>query len=157
MVHCNADDYKTFVRQWLERLSPPVIAQLKTLKSCRFHPRVGKLKVIVFPAGLAGRLPVKTFLVDGCNNQVLHGNGTFPMGLVEDVEHVVPPDEAEVTARCNEAGVETVEVELQTLIEWFADCWVAAGGSDFPLPAYIGVRGDIESFDLKRRQWAPDP
>ncbi len=155
MGNYDADRYKNLVRRYLEPLSPLIEAQLRAIFSYRF-PRTSRLHFLVFPNGLSGQLPVTVFCTDESGSQSPHRSGAFPMRLAELVEHVIPPAEAHLAAEYDRAGVETVEIELQALVEWFADCWAKAGGLDFPLPATIGVRGDIEVFDLKHRAWVHD-
>ncbi|MFC7440440.1 hypothetical protein [Laceyella putida] len=39
------------------------------------------------------------------------------------------------------------------MIDWIADCWLDAGGMDWPLPAYIGFHDSGRVFDLREREW----
>ena len=51
--------------------------------------------------------------------------------------------------------MDTTEIALQTLVEWFTDCWQQTSGPKHGLTARIGIRGDIEVFDLNRSEWIP--
>lgn len=153
MGHYTSADYQTFVRQRLDARSPLLVEQLRAIVRQRFHPRVSQLRLEVLPGGLMGRLPLTIFMLDEANFHVLHNGAAFPGRLLEEVEHIIPAAEAEWIRQYNEAGVETGEVELQTLIEWVGACWIEAGGRAFPLAASIGIRGDIESLNLKSGEW----
>ncbi len=153
MGHYTSEDYQTFIRQHLDARSPLLVEQLRAIVRQRFHPRVSQLRIEVLPGGLMGQLPLTIFMLDAANFHVLHNGDAFPLRLLEEVEHIIPLAEAEWIRQYDEAGVETIEVELQTLIAWVAACWIEAGGHKFSLAALIGIRGDIESFDLKEGCW----
>jgi hypothetical protein len=114
---------------------------------------VDHLHIEVRPDSLTGAVPLPIFTLDEANFHVMRNSAPFPLRLLTEVEHVIPPTAIDLIKRFDEAGVETIEVELQTLIAWVAACWIEAGGREFPLAASIGIRGDIESFDLKRSKW----
>ncbi len=153
MGHYTSVDYHTCVRRHLDAQSPLLVEQLRALVRQRFHPRVSRLRLEVLPGGLMGQLPLTVLMLDEANCPALHDDAAFPRRLLEEVEHLIPLAEAEQIRQYDEAGVETIEVELQTLIEGVAACWIEAGGREFPLAASIGIRGDIESFDLKHSEW----
>jgi hypothetical protein len=55
--------------------------------------------------------------------------------------------------RYEDAGVATFERGARVLAEWFGDCWQAAGGRSFLLPAYISLHGSARYYDLHARRW----
>ena len=55
--------------------------------------------------------------------------------------------------RYESAGVATFESGARVLAEWFGECWHAAGGAAFPLPAYINLHDSSQYFDLHARRW----
>lgn len=50
-------------------------------------------------------------------------------------------------------GVATFESGARVLAEWFGECWHAASGSKFPLPAYINLHDSSRYFDLHNQRW----
>jgi hypothetical protein len=156
----DANSYKQWIRPFLERLSPALESQLQTIFSSRFHPHVVLLETQVFPDGLREGVPLRMFLIDAHNSEAFHHDPTYflptSIGLLEEIEEVIPQSEAERQKLYEEAGVETVEVETITLIEWFVACWIRAGGQHFTLPAYLCRHDDRESFDLKQMKWVAD-
>lgn len=55
--------------------------------------------------------------------------------------------------RYESAGVATFESGARVLAEWFGECWHAAGGAKFPLPAYINLHDSSRYYDLHARRW----
>lgn len=47
----------------------------------------------------------------------------------------------------------TLESGARVLAEWFGECWHAAGGAAFPVPAYISLHDSSRYFDLRARRW----
>src|SRR6266446_1017202 len=127
----DADSYKQWIRPFLERLSPALESQLQTI-----------------------------FLIDAHNSEAFHHDPTYflptSIGLLEEIKEVIPQSEVDRQKRYEEAGVETIEVETITLLEWFVTCWIRAGGQHCTLPAYLCRHDDRESFDLKQMKWEAD-
>lgn len=153
----DADGYKQWIRSLLDRLSPALERQLRTILSYRFHSRVVLLDTEVFPDGLRDGVPMRMFLIDARNSETFHDDPAYflpsSIGILEDVRDVVPPDEEERQKLYEDAGVETLEIEMATLVEWFAACWIRADGQQYPLPAYVSYHDDDRAFDLKQMKW----
>ncbi len=149
MTNYSAVGYQAFVRQHLDKLSERVDVQLQTLLALHFEPSIRSLEIQIDPRGLGGPLPATVLFKDefGRSRRAIH--------LLEQVQSVIPPTELTRVAEYNEAGVETTEVELQTLVEWLIERWLQAGGLHFPVPVHIGIQDDIEYFDLGQGQWVP--
>lgn len=153
----DADSYKPWIRSLLDRLSPALESQLRTILRYHFHPRVVLLDTEVFPDGLRDGVPMRIFLIDAQNSEAFHDDHAYflpsTIGILEDVREVIPPDEIERQKRYEDAGVATLEIEMVALVEWFAACWIRVDGQQCPLPAYISFHDDIASFDLKQMKW----
>ncbi len=156
----DADSYKRWIRSQLDRLSPALEQQLRTILSARFHPRVVLLDTEVFPDGLRYGIPMRMFQIDAHNCEVFHDDPAYllpsSIGILEEIPEVIPHAESDRQQRYEEAGVDTSQIESATLLEWFAACWVAAGGQQCPLPAYVCYHDDRESFDLRHLKWEPN-
>jgi len=156
----DANGYRQWIRGWLDRLSPALESQLRTILSCRFHPRVILLDIEVFPTGLQDGIPMRMFLIDARNGEEFHDDPAYflptSIGLLDEIKEAIPSGEAERRKGYEDAGVATLEVEMATLVEWFVACWIQADGPHFRLPAYIGYHDDRESFDLQQMRWAPN-
>ncbi|GER89004.1 hypothetical protein KDW_31660 [Dictyobacter vulcani] len=160
MESYDANGYTQWIRSLLEKLEPALESQLQTIVTARFHPHVVLLDTEVFPDGLREGVPLRMFLLDAHNSEVFHHDATFflpsSIGLLEAVKEVIPPSEEDRQKLYEEAGVETIEIEMSTLIEWFVACWMRAGGQHVTLPAYICRHDDQESFDLHQMKWVAD-
>ncbi len=149
MTNYSAVGYQAFVREHLDELSARVDVQLKILLALHFEPSIRSLEIQIDPRGLGGPLPATVLFKDE------FGRPWCAIHLLEEVQSVIPPTEFALVAEYHEAGVETTEVELQTLVEWLVDRWLQTGGLHLPVPVYIGIQDDIEYFDLQQRQWVP--
>jgi hypothetical protein len=156
----DADSYKRWIRSLLDRLSPALEQQLRTILSAHFHPRVVLLDTEVFPDGLRDGIPMRMFQIDAHNSEVFHDDPAYllpsSIGILEEIAEVIPHGESDRQQRYEGAGVDTIQIELATLLEWFAACWVAAGGQQCPVPAYVCYHDDRESFDLRQLKWEPN-
>lgn len=153
----DADGYKQWIRRMLERFSPALTIQLRTILSHRFHPRIVLLDTEVFPGGLGEGIPMRMFLIDEHNGETFHDDPAYflpsSIGMLEEITAVIPRHEADRQQRYQDAGVDTMEMEMAALVEWFAERWIRAGGQQCKLPAYICYHDGRESFDLKQMRW----
>lgn len=156
----DSDTYKRWIRSLLDPFAPALEQQLRTILSARFHPRVVLLDTEVFPDGLRNGMPMRMFQIDAHNGEVFHDDSAYllpsSIGILDDVAEVIPQAEKDRQQRYEVAGVDTIQIESSTLLEWFAACWVAVGGQQCPVPAYICYHDDSESFDLRQLKWEPN-
>jgi hypothetical protein len=156
----NAANYKRWIRDLLEGLSPALESQLRTILGYQFHPRVVLLDTEVFWDGLREGVPLRMFLMNAHNCETFHQDPAyFPspsIGILEEVRAVIPQSEEARQQRFADAGVDTQEIEAATLVEWFVGRWIRAGGQECRLPAYMCYHDDNRSFDLRQLKWEPD-
>lgn len=115
-------------REHLERFTEPVVAALRKLVET---PLLGEFEVLSFEQQADWRyFPVRAFAMD---------------------RETVDIDQDRYEA----AGVATFESGARVLAEWFGECWHAAGGAHFPLPAYINLHDSSRYYDLHARRWMP--
>jgi hypothetical protein len=156
----DADDYKQWIRTLLERLTSALESQIRTILTYRFHPRVVLLDTEVFWDGFRDAIPMRMFLMAADNCEAFHDDPAYflasSIGILEEVKEVIPHSEEERQQRFIDAGIDTLEIEAATLVEWFADCWARAGGRECRLPSYICYHDDNQSFDLRQMKWEPD-
>jgi hypothetical protein len=115
--------------------------------------QAGTLEVVIFPHGILKELPVTLCFIDQFQKPVR--GGTIALG--DSLGPVLTPAEEELVYRYDDNGVETLEIELQTLIEWFSTCWLAANGPEEPFAAFVSIENDLEALDLKTMNWIPNP
>lgn len=153
----DADSYQQWIMGVLNRLSPALESQIRTILSYRFHPRVVLLDVEVFPDGLREGLPMRMFLIDAQNCETFHDDPAYflpsSIGFLDEITEVIPTNEVDRRSRYEAAGIDTVEIEMAALIDWFIACWMRAGGQQSTRPAYICRHDERESFDLRRMKW----
>jgi hypothetical protein len=153
----DAEGYKQWVRGLLDRLSLALESQLRAIVNYRFHPRVALLDTEIFPDGFRESIPMRMFLIDAQGNETFHDDPAYflpsSIGILEEVQEVIPQHEADRQKLYADAGIDTLEIEMATLVEWFAACWIRADGQQCKLPAYICYHDDKASFDLKQMKW----
>lgn len=153
----DADSYKRWIRGLLDQLAPTLESQLRMILRYRFHPRVVLLDTEVFADGLREGVPMRMFLIDAHYSETFHNDPDYflpsSIGILEEIKEVVPQDETERQKAYEDAGIETLEIEMATLVEWFVECWIRADGPLCKLPAYVCYHDDKESFDLKQMKW----
>jgi hypothetical protein len=146
MIFYTASEYQTFLRQQLARISPYIITELQNILAIYAEEKSLELEFDIHSDRLDGHLPVQaTLLRDG---EVIK-----TWDLAKQIRRVLAPEQMEELVRFDKAGVEISEVTLQTLIEWFANCWDLANGPGSGLPCQISIHDDIEAFDLNRHEW----
>ncbi|MGZ3715831.1 MAG: hypothetical protein ACXVA4_10455 [Ktedonobacterales bacterium] len=153
----DADGYKQWIRRYLDRLSPALENQLQTILSYRFHPQVVLLDTEIFPDGLREGIPIRMFLIDKHNSEVFHSNPAYflpsSISLLEDIKEVIPQSQVDRQQLYQDAGIDTLDIEMGTLVEWFTECWIRADGRQCKLPAYICYHDDNKAFDLRQMKW----
>jgi hypothetical protein len=141
-----AESYRVFVRSCLDRLSNRAGSELKAAFQQCENLQAETLNIIVQPKGILNEMPIRLFFVPG---------GMFELG--KTIGSPFTPAEKEVAYRYDNSGVETLEIELQVLIEWLSACWQTAQGPELAPPAFLSIENDLEALDLREMSWVPNP
>jgi len=101
------------------------------------------------------RFPVHVFALDGASPNEVYFEAPFYAALLPEAGALIPvgaidQDDFEV------AGVATFESGARVLAEWFGECWRAAGGMEFPIPAFIHHHDRSRYFDLRSGRWVQE-
>lgn len=148
-------EWKSFVADRLEPLTPKVCEALQALISQPYPPEVSSLDFELFPDGFTDGFPARVFFMDANNCEFfvsVEGHPRYPSdvdpGLVE-IDHVYSVEEEE--AFLARPGCDAIEDELwdlstETFMNWFARCWLEVGGQGFRLNASIMVHDDLASM-----------
>lgn len=99
--------------------------------------------------------PVRAFALDRRALNERYFRPPFKGTILPDADELIPRGAIDQD-RYESAGVATFESGARVLAEWFGECWHAAGGSTFPLPAYINLHDSSRYFDLHARRWVKD-
>jgi hypothetical protein len=148
-----AEAYQFFVRRCLARIGDRAVDELKTLLRQSLGLQAESLEIIIRPKGILKEVPITLCF----KNQFKQPGTDRTIALGDILGPVLTPTEEESAYRYDNNGVETLEIELQTLIEWFSTCWLAARGPELPLPAFLSIENDLEALDLKEMNWIPNP
>jgi hypothetical protein len=133
-----------------ERFTQPLVAALHTITMAQ-PPAV--VKVLSFEMQADWRqFPVYAFAMDREAVDEVYFKPPFKGPLLPDAGPLVPKGAMD-QGKYESAGVATYESGARVLAEWFGECWHAAGGTRFPVPAYISMHDSSRYYDLRARQW----
>lgn len=138
-------------RGHLERFTEPVVTALRALVSA---PLPGEFEVLSFEQQADWRhFPVRAFAMDRAAIDEMYYEPPFCGRVLPASAGPLVPKGAIDQGRYEDAGVATFESGARVLAEWFGECWHAAGGAAFPLPAYINLHDSSLHYDLHARRW----
>jgi hypothetical protein len=147
-------------RGHIERFREPVVAALRQLvatplPSAEADPDGYDFAVLSFEMQADWRhFPVRAFAMDReCVNEADGAGPPFRGRVIPPSAGPLIPDGAIDQGRYEDAGVRTFESGARVLAEWFGECWHAAGGAAFSLPAYLHLHDSSRYFDLHARRW----
>jgi hypothetical protein len=143
----------TFDREFrgnIERFTKPLVAALRKVIATELP---GKFEVLSFEMQADWRdFPVYAFAMDREALNEVYFKPPFKGPVLARAGPLVPKAVIDQD-RYEAGGVATFESGSRVLAEWFGDCWHAAGGAAFPLPAYISLHDSSRYFDLHARRW----
>lgn len=137
-------------RGHIERFTEPLVAELRELLAAELP---GTFEVLSFEMQADWRhFPVYAFAMDREAINEVYAKPPFKGRVLPDGGPLIPEGGIDQD-RYEAAGVATFESGARVLAEWFGECWHAAGGAAFPLPAYINLHDSSRYFDLRARRW----
>jgi hypothetical protein len=140
-------------RGHIERFTEPLVAALRKLVATEL-PDDDEFEVLSFEMQADWRdFPVHAFAMDReAVNEADDVGPPFYGKVLPRAGRLIPKGAIDQD-RYESLGVATYESGATVLAEWFGECWHAAGGTEFPLPAYINLHDSSRHFDLHARRW----
>lgn len=139
-------------RPYVERYTEPVVVALRALVAA---PLPGGFELLAFyPDAEWSRFRIEVHAMDReamhsavgvrrpFDGKLLPAGPFVPTGAIDQYGYEA-------------AGVRTYESGSRVIAEWFGECWEAADGAAFPLPAYVSLPDGFQYFDLHARRWIP--
>ena len=153
-----ADEFKLRVTEHLEEHTDKLVDLLKHLVSFPHVPEVRSLDFEVFCDSFTDRFPVRVYFMDADNCEYFiyeNGKATYPCDVDPDLLGLDGAYGSELEEEFEERDpdLDIYTIAGEALIPWFARCWLAAGGADFPREAFIGLHDGLECFDLVKQTW----
>ena len=147
------EEFDREFRGHIERFTQPLVSALRMIVTTRVPPVV---KVLAFEMQADWRnFPVHAFAMDDEAPNEVYFEPPFYGHVLADAGALIP-DGAIDQDGYEEDGVATFESGARVMAEWFGECWHAADGSAFPIPAYISLHDSSRYFDLRARRWVHD-
>lgn len=147
---------EAFDRQFrghIERLTATLTSALREMVST---PVPSVVKVLVFEVQSDWScFPVHSFAMCDESPDEVYYEPPFYTFLLPDSGLLIPEGAINQDAY-EDAGVATFESGARLVAEWFGECWHAAGGAGFSIPAYIHHHDRSDYFDLCSRRWVKD-
>jgi hypothetical protein len=137
-------------RGHIERLTSKLVTALRAITSATPPASV---KVLSFEVQSDwDTFPVHAFAMSDESPDEVYFKPPFSGTVLKGREALIPCGAIDQDA-FEEAGVATFESGARVLCEWFGECWEAAGGAKFPIPAYINHHDRPSYYDLRRKRW----
>jgi hypothetical protein len=145
------DEFRGQARHHLGALTAALVGWLADRLEAPFPAAMHLLDFEVFSDAFPVEFPVWMYakdrhaapLEDGTEPVLPEVSCTLPQEVLYDDRYLAP-------------DINIWSIAAEELITWFASCWRAAGGLDFPHPAYIAPHDHGRSFDLRRNVWVTD-
>src|SRR4051794_5883231 len=123
-------------RGHIDRFTQPLIATLREITAAR---PPGVVKVLSFEMQADWRkFPVYAFAMDRAAVDEVYFEPPFNGPVLPDAGPLIPKNGIDQDGY-EAAGIATFESGARVMTEWFGECWHAAGGARFPIPAYINL------------------
>lgn len=129
---------------YLDNLTDELQPILKQLIEHDYPQEVATLAFEVFVDSFSSQFPVRVFFID------IDGKAAYPSPVnpnLLDIDHVYP-DEFEEEYIEKDEDLDPWHIATSALIEWFSQCWIAAGGQRFKLKANIAPHDSHYEFNL---------
>jgi hypothetical protein len=145
------EEFEFLFRSLIERHTPALTARLRELVGTPPPPGTEVVLFVIFSEW--DRFPIE---VGAFNRHIeeVASEGPFCGRLLEGVEFI--PAGAVDQEAFENAVVATYEAGAVVTAEWFGECWHAAGGTRFPVPAFIEHHDDAAAYDLRERNWVEE-
>jgi hypothetical protein len=144
------DAFNRDFREHIERFTKPLVTALRKITSKK---PPSEIKILAFEMQSDWRdFPVYVFAMDDESPDEVYFEPPFNGKLLPKAGELIPEGAIDQDA-FEDAGVATFESGARVMAEWFGECWHAAGGATFPIPAYINLHDSSRYFDLRERRW----
>jgi hypothetical protein len=145
-----------FEGEFRSHLGRHTTALIATLREIIATPVPAVVKLLAFEMQADWRdFPVHVFAMDDESPDEVYFEPPFYDPLLPEAGPLVPRGAIDQDGY-EEAGVHRFETGARVMAEWFGECWHAAGGARFSIPAYIHLHDDSDYFELRSRRWVRD-
>lgn len=153
MANPRQQEFDREFRRHIDRHTAALIPVLREIIGTPVPPVV---KLLAFEMQADWRsFPVHVFAMDDQSPDELYYERPFYAQLLRDTGPLIPKGAIDQDGY-EEAGVATFESVAVVMAEWFGECWHVAGGTAFPIPAYIHLHDNSRYYDLRARRWVRD-
>lgn len=157
------ENYIASLQNNLDKSTPILIKKLKEIVSYTFD---GTVELLDFSASIdpmSFELSIMMFSMDTDANEVF-GENITPNSFAGSVEvlastpyyHLLDNQQENFWDFYEQNDEALANKEQQVFTEWFADCWMKAGGKHFVLPVYFGFHDETSSYDLQNEKFIDD-
>lgn len=145
-----------FDREFREHVERHTAALVPALRAIIATPVPPVVKLLAFEMQADWRnFPVHVFAMDDESPDEVYYEPPFYASLLPGAGPLVPNGAIDQDGY-EEAGVATFESGARVMAEWFGECWHAAGGGAFSIPAYIHLHDRSRYYDMRTRRWLRD-
>ena len=157
------ESYIASIQTNLEKSTSALVKELQKIVSYKFDDAVDLVDFSAFTDPTRFELSIMMFSMDTDANEVF-GEDITPNSFAGSVEvlaitsyyHLLDNQQESFGDFYEQNDEELASKEQQIFTEWFADCWIKAGGKQFVLPAYFGFHDEVSSYDLQNAKFVED-
>lgn len=156
----SVESYTASLRDHLNNSTPILMEKLKEINTFTFAETVELVDFLTFTDPMRFELSIMMFSMDTDANEVFgddvsvdHFAGSLE--VLKDIPYYeLPESQQEQFWAFYEHHDETLSLKEQELFaQWFATCWLEAGGKKFALPAYFSSHDASLSYDLQNHKF----
>ena len=157
------DNYIASIQINLEKSTSTLVEELQKIVSYKIDDAVDLVDFSTFTNPIRFELSIMMFSMDKNANEVF-GEDVTPNNFAGSVEvlastsyyHLLDNQQESFWDFYEQNDEELASKEQQIFTDWFANCWIKAGGKQFVLPVYFGFHGEASSYDLQNAKFVED-
>lgn len=157
------DKYIVSIQTNLEKHTNTLVKELQKIVSYKFETAVDLVDFSAFIDPTRFEISIMMFSMDKDANEVF-GEDITDNSFAWSVEVLASTSYYQLQDNRQDIfwdfyeqnDEELASKEQQIFTEWFAECWVKAGGKQFVLPVYFGCHDETSSYDLQNAKFVED-
>ncbi|OCS84635.1 hypothetical protein [Caryophanon tenue] len=159
----STENYIASLQNNLHKSTPILTKKLKEIVSYTFDETVELVDFSAFTDPTRFELSIMMFSMDTDANEVF-GENITPHSFAGSIDvltstpyyYLLDNQQESFWDFYEQNDEELANKEQQVFTEWFADCWMKAGGKHFILPVYFGFHDETSSYDLQTAKFVDD-
>ncbi len=146
------EEYQGLLSARLAHLKQRAIEELRSILLKPLPEADAILDVEIFPDSLFDGLPIRLFFMAPSGGTELAPSHELLAGQADAAWSTAERD-AIIQAGEEDDAFDHLSIDGPAILAWFVDCWEEAGGSNYPLDAFVGEHDSDKSLRLRTKEW----